>query len=178
MNSTSDNNQLLSSNDNYTSMDLGNSFDYVHDYYINSYDYILDSTASLVDDLSHNEGCKVVSSNDSIDIIHNNGTNKHIEKKKYVSASKKYNEKKAAKAKVKAQNKAKTARSTSHAYINHFNTPNNTKTTNTSHQEIFGNNNTVKRTSTGTIKLIIFLFVILPYIASIFFSCVGEIFDL
>ncbi len=183
MNSTSDNNQLSSEANSITTMDLGNSFDYVHDYYINSYDYTIDSTDSIIEDITHKASCKVVSTNDSINIVHDNGTDKHIQKKKYESASKKYNEKKAAKEKskaiAKAQNKTNNTRTTSHAYKNHFNTTPSTsvKTTSTSHQEIFGNNKPVKRTSEGTIKLLIFLFVVLPYVASIFFSCVGEFFD-
>lgn len=178
MNNTSDNSQLTSEYDNITAMDLGNSFDYVHDYYINSYDYSLESTDSLINDLTHNTSCKVVSDKDSINIVHDNGTNKHISKKKYESASKKYNEKKAAKDKAKADarnDRKNNIRSTSHTYKNHFNTTSNTL--NTSHEEVFGKNNSTKRTSSSAIKLIIFLFVILPYVASIFFSCVGEFFD-
>lgn len=184
MNNTTDKNSLFSETDNISAMDLGNSFDYVHDYYINSYDYTLDSIDSLVDDTTSTKGCTVVSEGDSINIIHENGTDKHVQKKKYESASKKYNEKKRekekAKAIAKAQSKSKsssTSRSTNHAYKNHFNTSNTSKTSNNSHNEVFGTSTTTKRTSTSAIKLIIFLFVILPYVAAIFFSCVGEFLD-
>ena len=78
-----------------TSMDFGNSFDYTNDYYINSFDYILNVEDTIQS--KHSKGCQVVSSGDSITIVHENGEEKHISNPPYECASDKYEANKAAK---------------------------------------------------------------------------------
>ena len=78
-----------------TSMDFGNSFDYTNDYYINSFDYILDVEDTIRP--KHSKGCQVVSSGDSITFVHENGKEKHISNPPYECASDKYEANKAAK---------------------------------------------------------------------------------
>ena len=78
-----------------TTMNLDNSFDYTNDYYINSFDYILD--IEEVPRHNSSEGCHVVSSGDSITIVHENGKDKHISNPPYECASDKYEAKKNAK---------------------------------------------------------------------------------
>lgn len=198
MNTTPEKDFINPESDNLTTMDLGNSFDYVHDYYVNSYDYTVDEADSIIDSITNTKGCTVVSNDDSISIVHDNGTDKHIQKKSYTSASQKYNEKKIAKEKAKATLEAKkklaekksSYNSSSSTYSNkktynnytsnkttYNNLNTNSTTTNTSHTEVFGNTNKTKNNNSSLAKILIFLFVILPYVASIFFSCVSDMLD-
>ena len=95
MENTLDKKEVNTDYEDLTSMDFGNSFDYTNDYYINSFDYILDDEETIQS--KHSNGCQVVSSGDSIAIVHENGSDKHISNPPYECASDKYEAKKSAK---------------------------------------------------------------------------------
>ena len=95
MENTLEKNKVNIEYEELTSMDFGNSFDYTTDYYINSFDYVLDEDDTIQE--SSSKGCQVVSSGDSITIVHENGKDKHISNPPYECASNKYKAKKSAK---------------------------------------------------------------------------------
>lgn len=95
MENTLDKKEINTDYEDLTSMDFGNSFDYTNDYYINSFDYVLDDEETIQSKYSN--GCQVVSSGDSIAIVHENGSDKHISNPPYECASNKYKAKKSAK---------------------------------------------------------------------------------
>lgn len=170
-----------------TSMDFGNSFDYTNDYYINSFDYILDVEDTIQS--KHSKGCQVVSSGDSITIVHENGEEKHISNPPYECASDKYEAKKAAlKAKLKQQkatdsiytepythSRSDVSRQTTTATSTLKTTTSTTTTAQNSHDEVFGNNPPQTKSSGIFIKLFILLFIFFPIVSSIFTSCVAVI---
>lgn len=160
MENTLEKNKVNIAYEELTSMDFGNSFDYTTDYYINSFDYVLDEDDTIQE--SSSKGCQVVSSGDSITIVHENGKDKHISNPPYECASDKYEAKK--KAKESAKKVARQTSTTSSTYKT-------TTVAQNSHDEVFGNNTQKKDNSGAIVKLFILLFIFFPIISSILSSC-------
>lgn len=110
MENTLEKNKVNIEYEELTSMDFGNSFDYTTDYYINSFDYVLDEDDTIQE--SSSKGCQVVSSGDSITIVHENGKDKHISNPPYECASDKYEAKKKDKESAKKASSISKARTT------------------------------------------------------------------
>lgn len=200
MKNTTDNNNININNDTsvtdlLSTTDLGNSYDYLNEFYVNSYDYfnsfdyVVDNGEDDIEDIlkkasSRSKGCHVVSNDDSINIVHESGSSKHIKKKNYECASDKYNKnktiKKAQKEAIKRAKEIKQATnktSTSYKKTTPVKTyPDPLPTYN--HRQTTTSSQTNKSSNGGCLKLILLLLFFGPCVLPIIFGILEAILDI
>ena len=170
MNKTIDNTKIniMEENNSFeslTTMDFNNTFDYLNEYYVdsfeycNSFDYLSedDSENDIDYNVNKSKGCKVISIDDSIHIVHEGGEKKHIKKKDYQCASDKYNKNK--------KKKKETSTSNTNSCIPSIPSLSSLNTT------------TKKASSGGCLKLIILFFIFGPCILPIILGIIQGILE-